>query len=138
MTATHTRKAAASKAAAKPANKPKPVASAPAKPVSKPSNCGCGCGKPALTAKGTFLPGHDARLAGVLGRAVGSSTSTREQQVQIASLSPLLQAKVAKIASTERTRVAEKAAKVVAKAAADKAYKAAFAAHMASHGSVKV
>lgn len=133
---TRTRKTAAPKTT--PATKAvKPASPAVVKPATKPSNCGCGCGSPALTSKGTFLPGHDARLAGVLGRAVGSSSATEAQRTQIASLSSPLQAKIAKIAQTERTRAVEKAARIHATAVAKAAYDLAFADYVVEHGSIK-
>lgn len=103
------------------------------KPAPAPANCGCGCGQPALTAKGTFLPGHDARLAGVLGRAIGDGTATDAQRERVTSLSPALAAKVVRIALGEANKKVERDAKAAAKVAAEKAYKETFEAYLAEH-----
>lgn len=82
-------------------------------PKAPPANCGCGCGRPAITSRATFLPGHDARLASVLGKAV---TRTKDQQAQYAAMSPALKVKTDKIAATTAKANAVKALKAQAKA----------------------
>lgn len=102
---------------------------APAKVADKPApaNCRCGCGQPTVTTKATFVSGHDARLAGVLGRKVAEGTLTEQEQTLLNSLSDKLQAKVAKVADTARGREAKKAAAKAAKAVAKAAYEQALA-----------
>lgn len=100
--------------------KGKPAATT-SKPKPAPANCGCGCGQPTITARAAFLAGHDARLAGVLGRAIGSGSATAEQTAQYAGLTDLLKGKTDKIAATARRAQAVKDAKATAKAAYDKA-----------------
>lgn len=112
--------------ASKPTAKPTPTpAVKQAKPA--PSNCACGCGAPTITAKAAFLPGHDARLAGVLGRSL-ANTPSGEARVALVerldSLSPALKAKTIKIAETETKRLARKAARKAAKEAFDAAMSA--------------
>lgn len=117
-----------------PAKAKKTPAKAPAvKATPKaPANCGCGCGAPTITAKATFLPGHDARLAGVLGREWAREDLSTEEadalEARIGSLTPALQAKVRSVTATVERKRAEKVAREVAKKAAAEAFKAAMAA----------
>lgn len=120
-TATPTRKATPAKARKAPAPAPAP------KPAAVPANCGCGCGAPTITARAAFLAGHDARMAGVLGRAIGSGTATPEQHAQYDRASAPLRAKIDGIAATAKRKAATKAAKDAAKAAAAAAFDAAMA-----------
>lgn len=110
---------------AKAADKPAP-AKVPA-PRPAPANCGCGCGQPTVTAKATFVSGHDARLAGVLGRALSANPKDKDALTRTLALSPKLQAKVVKVKETADRKVAEKAARAKAAAAAKAAYAAAMA-----------
>ena len=102
----------------------KPAAATPAaKPL--PSNCRCGCNQPTVTEKALFVSGHDARLAGALGRAKAAGPLTKPQQAQYDSLSDALRKKADGVEQTARRKAAEKAARVeaarIAKAAYDKA-----------------
>lgn len=112
----------------KPAPKATPApAPTPAKvetPKPQPANCGCGCGVPAVTAKATFLSGHDARFAGKVGR--GEVTPDERQQA-ILDASPALAAKVEKVRLTAARKAATKQAREVAKAAAKVAFDEAMA-----------
>lgn len=96
-------------------------------PARTPANCGCGCGAPTVTARATFLAGHDARMAGELGRAIAADPTNADLTRQYDGLTAKLQSKVDGIADTARRRLAAKAAKVAAKAAADAAYAEAMA-----------
>lgn len=117
----------APKTAPKAGKKAPAAKSAAPKTAPAPANCACGCGAPTITAKAAFLSGHDARLAGVLGRARGNGNATAEQQEQYRSMTPALQAKVDKIAATAERNANVKAAKIAAKAAAKAAFDAAMA-----------
>lgn len=101
---------------------PKPKADA--EPANFPL-CGCGCGVPVVTAKATFLSGHDARFAGKVGRG---EVDPDARQLEILKASPKLQAKVASVAGTKLRKEAEKAAKAAAREAAKAAYEAALSA----------
>lgn len=93
--------------------------------------CGCGCKVPTQTARATFLSGHDARLAGALGRALVANPADEAALARVASLSPALQAKVARFVETDARRKAEKAARAAAREAARAAAKAAYEAALA-------
>lgn len=123
-TARSTRKATpAKKTPARPTGKP---AEAPAaKPA--PANCGCGCGAPTITAKAVFLSGHDARHAGVIGRALAANPTDEAALASLARMSPVLQAKTNAITKTALAKVAKKAAAAKAKEAAKAAYDKALA-----------
>lgn len=93
-------------------------------------NCGCGCGKPTITDRALFLSGHDARLAGVVGRgltdadpAVRAAAAKRRE-----GLSPALQAKADRVVETAKAKAAKKAATAKAREAAKKAAKEAYEA----------
>lgn len=74
-----------------------------AKPTPTLAVCGCGCGE--HVAKGrTFRPGHDARHAGNVGRALAVDPKDATAKVQFDGLSPALQAK----ADGVRTRHADR------------------------------
>ncbi len=112
-----------------PTAKQTPPAAKQAKPT--PSNCACGCGAPTITAKAAFLPGHDARLAGVLGRLLANTPLGKDREAvttRINALSPALKAKTLKIADTEAKRLARKAAQEAARKAAKEAFDAAMSA----------
>lgn len=134
-TVTRSAKPAAKATPTKPRTPRKPKATAPkatptpkAPPVKQaPSNCGCGCGKPTITAKAAFLSGHDARHAGVLGRAFGTGTATPEMQAAYDRLTDRLKEKVDGIAKTAKRNQAVKDAKEAAKRAAKEAFDAAMA-----------
>lgn len=102
-------------------------AAKPAAPAA-PANCACGCGAPTITAKALFVSGHDARLAGVLGRALAADPADKAAQARLEALSPALQAKALSVKATADRKAAEKAAKAAAKAAAAKVYEEMLAA----------
>lgn len=110
--------AKAKKAPAKPA----PATPAASKPAATPRNCGCGCGAPTITEKASFLPGHDARFAGLVGR--GEITPA---DWQTALVTPALAKKIDGIRETAKKKQAVKAAREAAKAAAKAAFDAAMA-----------
>lgn len=93
-------------------------------------NCGCGCGAPTITDRALFLSGHDARLAGVVGRGlVSTDEATREAaQARLETLSPALKAKAQRVVETAERKAADKAAKAKAREAAKQAAKAAYEA----------
>lgn len=95
-------------------------AAAPVKAKPAPANCGCGCGQPTITAKATFLAGHDARHAGNLARAIVAGEDVTEPYGR---LSERLQAKVDSLVEAWAKQAKVKAAKEAAKAA----YEAALA-----------
>ena len=106
---------------------PAPVAEAapapaPVKEKKQPRNCGCGCGAPCVTAKASFLSGHDARFAGMVGRG-----EVEPEQWQRDLITPALQAKIDGITQTVAKRLAAKKAKEAAKVAAKAAYDKAMA-----------
>lgn len=112
-----------------------PAKTKPVKPAKKPAEqpgsfplCGCGCGVPTVTAKATFLSGHDARHAGNLGRALAADPTDADLIAAYGRLTPALQAKVDRVRTTAERKVAEKAAKAAAREAAKAAYEAALAA----------
>lgn len=116
---TRTRKPAASKATP---TEPKVDTPTP------PANCGCGCGSPTVTSKATFIAGHDARHAGVIGRGLAATPDDADLLAAYDRLSDRLKVKVDGIRQTALKKAALKAAQVAAKAAADKAYAEAMAA----------
>lgn len=104
---------------------PAPEAKVATKPA--PSNCRCGCGQPTVTAKATFVAGHDARLAGRLGRALAVNPKDEAALKVLATLTDRLQAKVEGVRVTAVKKAAAKEAREVAKAAAKAAYEKALA-----------
>lgn len=99
-----------------------PAKPAAAKPAATPRNCGCGCNAPTITEKASFLPGHDARFAGRVGR--GEITPA---DWQTALITEALQKKIDGITETAKRKQAVKAAREAAKAAAKAAFDAAMA-----------
>lgn len=98
---------------------------APAKPApvkKAPANCGCGCGAPTITEKASFLPGHDARFAGLVGRG-----EVVPSDAQTALITPALAKKIDGIRATATKKAAVKAAREAGKAAAKAAFEAAMA-----------
>lgn len=88
----------------------------PAKPVSKDYHpCGCGCGEN-VPPKSAYRPGHDARHAGAVGRAIaaeypnvlGDAGLKGEIEKQISPDRPLLVAKAIKVAHTAWAKAAAK------------------------------
>lgn len=124
--------APASKPKARKTAAPKPSPAKATTPKRTPSDalCACGCGRPTITAKALFVSGHDARLAGVLGRAAATGDATAVTRIE--ALSPGLKAKALRIADTARKQAAVKAARAVAKEQAKAAYAAALKAAMAT------
>lgn len=114
--------------AAKPTPAAKPAPAKVAKPKPTPANCACGCGQPTVTSKATFVAGHDARLAGILGRALATEEGlTETQQKQYDAMSDRLRAKADRVVETIRNREQVKAAKAAARDLARAAYKQALA-----------
>lgn len=87
-----------------------------------PANCGCGCGVPTVSAKATFLAGHDARHAGNLGRALAANPDDAQAVAAYKAASPKLQAKIRKVEETAKRKAASKEAAKEAKVAAKEAY----------------
>jgi hypothetical protein len=70
--------------------------------------CGCGCGE--HVAKGrTFRPGHDARHAGNVGRALAVDPKDATAKVQFDGLSEALQAKASGVQTRHADRLERKA-----------------------------
>lgn len=116
-------KPAPAKAAKAPAEaKAAKPAEAPVKKDATPRNCGCGCGAPTITQKASFLPGHDARFAGLVGR--GEITPA---DWQTALVTPALAKKIDGIRETAKKKAAVKTAREAAKKAAEAAFAAAMA-----------
>ncbi|MEX5266288.1 hypothetical protein [Kocuria sp. CPCC 204721] len=65
--------------------------------VTTPNLCRCGCGDQTKTTKARYLPGHDARHAGQLARAVLAAQDPKQRatvrRTITKQLSPALQAK---------------------------------------------
>lgn len=75
-----------------PAPEPRPSIPRPRPAPSGALNeCGCGCGE---TCKGTFRPGHDAKLLGRLGREVASRSLTIAGALEQLAVWPKLKAKL--------------------------------------------
>lgn len=98
----------------------------PAAPAPAPTLCGCGCAAPTVRPEAGFIAGHDARLAGQIGRALAAGEIAPEEAARRLG-SDRLMAKAAGVADTARRREAGKAARAAAKAAAAAAYAAAMA-----------
>lgn len=115
-------------AEAKPAKTPAKAKQAPAatpapvKPAATPRNCGCGCNAPTITERASFLPGHDARFAGLVGRG-----EIVPADWQTALITAPLQKKIDGITETAKRKAAVKTAREAAKAAAKAAFDAAMA-----------
>lgn len=108
---------------------PAPEAPASAAPAPAPANCRCGCGAPTVRPSASYLPGHDARHAGQVGRALLAGA---DEATALAALpTPALRAKAQGLVATARQREAKKAAGAQARAAAQAAAKAAYAAALA-------
>lgn len=97
-----------------------PKATSPKAPA-KTAPCGCGCG---VQTPRRFRPGHDARLAGVVGRALAAGQTT-PKEARAALGSDRLFEKAQGIAKASNARVAKKAARQAANEAAKAAYEAA-------------
>lgn len=98
---------------------------APAKTKPAPANCGCGCGQPTVTERALFLSGHDARHAGVVGRALAANPDDAQAKAAYDRMSDRLKVKTDGIRRTALERAAAKQAKVAARKAAEAAYAAA-------------
>jgi hypothetical protein len=113
------------KTAAKPATKP---AAKDKNPADLPI-CKCGCGNPTSTRKSLYLPGHDARHAGQVGREFIAQGKV-DPQLLATLPSDKLQDKATRMLEVwfdkeeAKVRKAEAAAEVKAEAAAAKATKA--------------
>lgn len=93
-----------------------------------PTACKCGCGRSTIRPTASYVAGHDAAHAGVVGRSDASEAQVRE----IFKDAPKLAAKALGVRETATRKAAEKAASAkareAAKAAAKVAYEAALAA----------
>ncbi len=106
MSNTTTAKARAPRA--RKATQPAPV-EAP-QPTTEVRLCTCGCGEPVKGKKALFIPGHDARMAGQIGRAL-VGLDAKAADALIATLpSEALQRKARNIANNHAAKVAKKAA----------------------------
>lgn len=56
--------------------------------------CGCGCGE---ATKSTFRPGHDARHAGITGRALAANPKDKAALADLNLMTPSLRAKAERI-----------------------------------------
>ena len=111
-----TRKPRTVKPKAAPAVKAPKAAPAPV-PV-EASPCRCNCGNPTKRPSATYLPGHDARHAGDIGRSVADLDLEQAAiRIELALGTPALQAKATRVAENTRRNAAIKAAKAAAKAA---------------------
>lgn len=88
-------------------------------PVKTAGTCRCGCGNAPRRPGRTYLPGHDARHAGIVGRAVaGLQEAAPDADIShlLAELpSENLQLKAMRIAATALAKAAKKATKKAAK-----------------------
>lgn len=102
----------------------KPVAvDAPAAeptPAAAPTPCRCGCGAPTKRPSASYLPGHDARHAGTVGRSVADLDAEQASiRIDLALATPALRAKATGVADKARRAAAIKAARAAAKAEFD-------------------
>lgn len=68
----------------------------------KPTTCRCGCG---VQSKSNYRPGHDARHAGQVGRALASAATRAEQERLIGTLpSKALRAKAVRVADKAQAK----------------------------------
>lgn len=124
--------------AAKPQTaKPAKATTKPAPKPAQPTNCKCGCGNATKRANADYVAGHDARHAGVVGRALIAANADHKKvpaslvvSSGLGSLpTPALQAKALGMVRTHAERAAKKAAiakvRAEAKAAAQKILDAA-------------
>lgn len=89
---------------------PAPKAAKATAPTQAP--CGCGCAAPAKPGR-TYLPGHDARHAGQVGRwlAANPKATPAAQAAEVAKLpTPALQAKARKFAANRAAEATRKTA----------------------------
>lgn len=107
---------------------------APAKeaPASKPTKatvptvaCGCGCGAQANPGR-LYRPGHDARHAGAVGRALAAKAPGAEEAAS--ALPAALEAKARAFAANREKEAKAKAARAQVRAEAKAALEAALAA----------
>lgn len=68
------------------ASKGEDLDTAPVTRVGNTRKCTCGCGSYTNHAKSLFLPGHDARMAGQVARAIVASTDTKANNELLATL----------------------------------------------------
>lgn len=91
-----------------------------------PTPCRCGCGQPTVRAEAMYLPGHDARHAGQVGRAIIADPTQAE--AELAKLpTDRLRAKAQAMLTRSAHRDAERAARQAAREAARAAYAEAMA-----------
>lgn len=102
-----------------------PAAPAPAKASVPVVACGCGCGETANPGR-LYRPGHDARHAGQVGRALVAKAPGAEEAA--ASLPTALEAKARAFAANAAKKEAAKEARAQVRADAKAALEAALAA----------
>lgn len=103
---------------------PKPAAPA------APAPCRCGCGAQTVRPEASYLPGHDARHAGAVGRALLAGA---DREAALAALpTEALRTKALGVLATAERKAATKAAGAEARKAAQAAAKAAYAAALAA------
>lgn len=111
-----------------------PAAAAPEQakvtaPAPAPANCRCGCGAPTVRPSASYLPGHDARHAGAVGRSLLAGA---DEATALAALpTEALKEKARGLVRTAQARQAKQSAGKQARAAAQAAAKAAYAKALA-------
>lgn len=93
---------------------------APAAATAAPGKCLCGCGL-GVAPRRSWLPGHDARAAGVAARALQAGDATRRDALP----TPALQAKATALAERWTATATAKAERAAERAAAKEAAQAA-------------
>lgn len=99
---------------------------AQAKPT-EPQACRCGCKLQTIRPEALYLPGHDARHAGRVGRALIANPNDTSQLDQLPT--DALKAKARGMVAKVEQQAAEKARRQAARDAAKAAYAAALAAN---------
>lgn len=125
-----TRKASTPRKATTKATPAKAAQPATPKAPAKPSACRCSCGQTTIRPNARYIAGHDARHAGVMGRAMiassrqGEPLPTRESLVALFGTERLADKALGMVvtANAKANAIAKaKAAKAAAQAAYDKA-----------------
>lgn len=108
---------------------------APATPAAKVTAqpCRCGCKAQTVRPEALYLPGHDARHAGQVGRAL-IADPTKAATLLKTLPTPALRTKAEGMVKTAQAKVAKKAAGAEARKAAQAAAKAAYDAAIKAAG----
>lgn len=114
-TTTRTRKAATPKVDVQDTPAPTQAVTPAAPTAPQPVACGCGCGEMANLGR-QYRPGHDARHAGQVARAVIAKEEGALDR--LAALAPKLQAKAQGMIDRDSKKAAEKALRAEIRAAA--------------------